>query len=476
MAGLITNVPQYENDIAEEIRMFLGPVELTGEDTDGQTMRILLDTDRMVASGTYLGKEASFEVLPDGGDPLEKKRQEKRAVKRVAYSLLMQAHPMDMPWGSLTGIRPTKLLRDLAARVGAEEAVRQFTDFFSVSREKLRLAATINSVQKPFLESVGSRDLDVYVGIPYCKTRCLYCSFGSEIAKGACLEDYLNILTEDIRLGGELRKEGGWNLRAVYIGGGTPTVLDAKQLDRLLGCVEKSYGGYGLECTVEAGRPDTITQEKLAVLRQHGVGRISINPQTMNNETLQRIGRLHSAEEIVNAFELARTIGFKSINMDLIAGLPGETVADFEATLSALKPLCPENLTVHTLAIKRSSRLKDQLDRYPLPERKDVVQMIDMGFAAARDMRLWPYYMYRQKYQNGNLENVGYASEGHVCIYNIDMMEETVSILSHGAHSMTKRIYPDESRVERIAYPKDVQTYRNKLGQLYEQKRSLFLT
>lgn len=475
MAGLITNVPQYENDIAEEIRMFLGPVELTRDDTDGQTMRITLDTDRRVAWGTYLGKEVSFEVLPDGGDTLEKKRQEKRAVKRVAYSLLMQTHPMDMPWGSLTGIRPTKLLRDLAGRVGEAEAVKQFTEFFSVSREKLRLAATINAVQKPFLESVKPRDLDVYIGIPYCKTRCLYCSFGSEIAKGTCLEDYLNFLTEDIRLGGELVREGGWNLRAVYIGGGTPTVLDAKQLDRLLNCVEQSYGGYGLECTVEAGRPDTITEEKLTVLKQHGIGRISINPQTMNNETLRRIGRFHTAEEIAHAFEVARSIGFGSINMDVIAGLPGETVDDFEATLFALKPFRPENLTVHTLAVKRSSRLKEQLDRYPLPDRQDVVQMIDMGFTAARDMGLWPYYMYRQKYQNGNLENVGYASEGHVCIYNIDMMEETVSILSHGAHSMTKRVYRDESRVERIAYPKDVRTYGNKLSQLYEQKRNLFL-
>lgn len=476
MAGLITNVPQYENDIAEEIRMFLGPVELTGEDTDGLAMRITLDTDRRVASGTYLGKEVSFDVLPDGGDPLEKKRQEKRAVKRVAYSLLMQTHPMDMPWGSLTGIRPTKLLRDLAGRVGEAEAVKQFTEFFSVSREKLRLAATINAVQKPFLESVKPRDLDVYIGIPYCKTRCLYCSFGSEIAKGTCLEDYLSVLAEDIRLGGELSREGGWNLRAVYIGGGTPTVLDAKQLDRLLDCVEQSYGGYGLECTVEAGRPDTITEEKLKVLKRHGVGRISINPQTMNNETLRRIGRFHTAEEIVNAFEIARSIGFGSINMDLIAGLPGETVDDFAATLSALKPFRPENLTVHTLAVKRSSRLKEQLDRYPLPDRQDVVQMIDMGFTVARDMGLWPYYMYRQKYQNGNLENVGYSSKGCVCIYNIDMMEETVSILSHGAHSMTKRVYQDESRVERIAYPKDVQTYRSKLNHLYEQKRKLFLS
>ena len=475
MASLITNVSRYENDIAEEIRMFLGPVELTNTDEGERTMRILLDEERGIASGTYCGKEASFDVLPDGGDILEKKRQEKRAVKRVAYSLLMQAHPTDMPWGSLTRIRPTKHLRDLEKRVGAEEAVRQFTEFFSVSREKLRLAATINAVQKPFIESAGPHDLDVYIGIPYCRTRCLYCSFGSEIAKGTCLEDYLTILCDDIARGGQLAKEGGWNLRAVYVGGGTPTVLEAGQLDRLLSCAEQAYGGFGLECTVEAGRPDTITKEKLDVLKRHGVGRISINPQTMNDETLKRIGRLHTAEEILDAYALAKGVGFDSVNMDLIAGLPGENETLFRETLEALKPLRPENLTVHTLAIKRSSRLMEQMDRYPLPGRDEVVRMIDAGFYCARDMGLWPYYMYRQKYMNGNLENVGYASEGHICVYNIDMMEETVSIMSHGAHSMTKRIYQDESRVERIAYPRDVATYGNKMDLLYQQKRRLFL-
>ena len=475
MASLITNVPKYGNDIAEEIRMFLGPVELTDTDEGERTMRIFLDPETGTASGSYRGKTASFPVLDDGGDPLEKKRQEKRAVKRVAYSLLMQAHPTDMPWGSLTGIRPTKLLRDLATRFGDEEAVRQFTEFFSVSREKLRLAATINAVQSPFLKSANPRDLDVYIGIPYCRTRCLYCSFGSEIIKGTCLEDYLKILFDDISRGGDLMREGGWHLRAVYVGGGTPTVLESDQLDRLLDCVETAYGGYGLECTVEAGRPDTITKEKLEVLKQHGVGRISINPQTMNDETLKRIGRLHTARDILDAYALAGEVGFDTVNMDLIAGLPGESVQDFQATLDALVPLRPQNLTVHTLAVKRSSRLKEQMDKYPLPDSAEVVSMIEAGFASAREMGLWPYYMYRQKYQNGNLENVGYASKDHVCIYNIDMMEETVSILSHGAHSMTKRIYPDESRVERIAYPRDIPTYGNKLDQLYEQKRRLFL-
>lgn len=476
MVQLITNVPQYENDIAEEIRLFLGAVEIRPEGADASdVMTIMLDADAFRATGTLNGVSDSCEVLPDGGDALERKRQQKRAVKRLAYALLQKVYPTDMPWGSLTGIRPTKLLRELAERYGAEEAVRQFCEVFSVSTEKLRLAATINAVQKPFLESVGSRDLDVYVGIPYCKTRCLYCSFGAEIAKGASVEEYLVPLFDDISRGGQLLRDGGWRHRATYIGGGTPTVLHAEQLDRLLTHFESVYGGYGAECTVEAGRPDTITEEKLRVLKAHGIGRISINPQTMNDETLRRIGRAHTADAIRETFALARRVGFSSINMDLIAGLPGETVEDFARTLSEIEALRPDNLTVHTLAIKRSSRLWEQLDRYPLPPKDDVVRMIDMGFDCAKRMGLWPYYMYRQKYQNGNLENVGYASSSTICLYNIDMMEETTSILAHGANAMTKRIFDAERRVERIAAPKDVPTYTAKLPLLDAEKRALFL-
>ncbi|MBR0424952.1 MAG: coproporphyrinogen dehydrogenase HemZ [Clostridia bacterium] len=476
MVQLITNVPQYENDIAEEIRLFLGAVEIRSDAADPDlVMTVSLQEEDLYASGTLGKATAGFAVLPDGGDLLERKRQQKRAVKRVAFALLMQAFPMDMPWGSLTGIRPTKLLRELADRYGAEEAVRQFREVFSVSEEKLRLAATINAVQKPYLESVGPRDLDVYVGIPYCRTRCLYCSFGAEIARGASVEGYLAPLFEDIERGGKIAAEGGWHHRATYIGGGTPTVLNADQLDRLLTHFESVYGGYGTECTVEAGRPDTITKEKLAVLKAHGIGRISINPQTMNDETLRRIGRAHTAAEIRETYALARAVGFDSINMDLIAGLPGEDENDFARTLEEIIALRPDNLTVHTLAVKRSSRLKEQLERYPLPSKESVTHMIDMGFDAAKRIGLWPYYMYRQKYQNGNLENVGYAGRETICMYNIDMMEETTSILAHGANAMTKRIFNAERRVERIAAPKDVPTYANKLDALDRQKRALLL-
>ena len=479
MVRLITDTPQYTNDIAEEIRLFLGFVPITAEETPETEIVIetQLDRTRRAATARLLpdGEPICVPYAFDAADPLDQKRQEKRALKRAVYALMQRIRPTEMPWGSLTGIRPTKLLRELCERVGEQEAVRQFSEVFSVRVDKLRLAATINAVQKPILSSVQPNDVDVYVGIPYCKTRCLYCSFGAELAKKNAIEEYLPFLYRDIENGARLVRDGGYRVRAVYVGGGTPTVLSAKQLDELFLRFEAAYGGYGTECTVEAGRPDTITREKLEVMKAHGVERISINPQTMSDETLRRIGRAHTAQEIVDAFALARSMGFSSINMDLIAGLPGETVADMERTLFAVKELRPDNLTVHTLAIKRSSRLKERLEQYPLPSRKDVETMIDMGFAAAKEIGLWPYYMYRQKYQNGNLENVGYAADGKLCVYNVDMMEETTSILAHGAGAMTKRVFGSENRVERIPNPKDVPTYGAKLDILDAAKRTLFL-
>lgn len=457
--------------------MFLGLVSITPDETPETTLTIsamLNDADK-TATAAADGDPITVSYTVDETDPLDRKRQEKRALKRAVYALMQRLYPTEMPWGSLTGIRPTKLLRELCLRVGDEEAVRQFREVFSVRLDKLRLAATINAVQKPVIESVQPNDVDIYVGIPYCKTRCLYCSFGAEIAKKNAIAEYLPYLFKDIENGAKLVKDGGFHVRATYLGGGTPTVLSAEELDALLTHFERCYGDFGTECTVEAGRPDTITREKLAALREHGVERISINPQTMLDETLRRIGRAHTAEQIKEAFALAREMGFSSINMDLIAGLPGETVADFERTLAEIKELRPDNLTVHTLAIKRSSRLKDQLDKYPLPPRSDVETMIDMGFQTAKEIGLWPYYMYRQKYQNGNLENVGYAAEGKLCVYNVDMMEETTSIIAHGAGAMTKRVFDSENRVERIPNPKDVPTYGAKLALLDQQKRALFL-
>ena len=314
----------------------------------------------------------------------------------------------------------------------------------------------------------------MYVGIPFCTTRCAYCSFSSgEIGDGHLVEPYLAALEREIDAARALMDEAGLRMRALYVGGGTPTSLDARQLARLLCRLQRAFPG-ATEWTVEAGRPDTLDEEKLRVLRDFPVGRISINPQTMNDATLQRIGRAHTAQDILSAYALARRIGFDHINMDLIAALPGETPADFERTLAKIRSLAPESLTVHTLAVKRSSRLHEQSYR---PTETDTVQkMVERGLEAAHDMGMRAYYLYRQKYMAGNLENVGYALPGHACTYNIDIMEETTSILALGAGGISKRVQDDaEKRIRRAPNVQNIEQYTARVNEMIERKRALFL-
>jgi oxygen-independent coproporphyrinogen-3 oxidase len=293
-------------------------------------------------------------------------------------------------------------------------------------------------------------------------------------SKKANVEGYLDALKKDITLGSGIVRDAGLNVRSIYIGGGTPTSLDRNELDGLLCHTLKSYGGSGREFTVEAGRPDTIDKDKLSVLKDHGVTRISINPQSMNEKTLTCIGRSHTAGDIEGAFRLARDAGFNTINMDIIAGLPGEDPDDFQYTLDRVSEFAPENLTVHTLAIKRSSLLKQRLLEYPLPGPDEAEAMVGNAASTAARLRMQPYYMYRQKYMRGNLENVGYSVPGAECVYNIDMMEETTSIMAHGAGAMSKRVFDREQRVERIPAPKDIGTYINKTSELSSRKAKLF--
>lgn len=477
MISLITNSPQFFNDISEEIRLFFGLVEISDsvQENTELSLRVTLENDSAVCILTPGSLISKVIVLPYTNS-LDKKRQEKRALKLAVFNVLHEYSPVYTPWGSLTGIRPTKLYRDLAKANGTEEADNLFENVFSVSTDKLSLAKTIYEVQAPLIQSVKDEDFDVYLGIPYCKSRCLYCSFGTEVSRSETqLDEYLKALKEEIRQSSRIIHEQGFHLRCSYFGGGTPTVLDAGRLKELLEFTSASYGGFGSEFTVEAGRPDTITKEKLKVLKECGVTRISINPQSMNDKTLKLIGRFHSSDSVFSAYYDARDAGFTNINMDTIAGLPGENLDDFMYTLSCIKELKPESLTVHTLAIKKSSRLKDKLDLYPLPLPSVTGQMVSAGLDTANSMGMKPYYMYRQKYMSGNLENVGYCLPGKECAYNIDMMEETVSIMAHGAGTISKRVFMGENRVERCANPKDVKTYFDKMPVLITNKKTLFM-
>ena len=484
MIAISTNRTEYRNDIAEEIRLFLGLSEIVLlEEIEPASAELTFDL-QLVQHGlhyTAFAKANDLEQteefdLDENATALEKKKLEKRALKLACYHLLKRMYPdVATPWGSLTGIRPTKLFRELSLEGGEQSAREQFIDLFDVSKEKTDLAARICAVQKPFIRSVQSNQIDLYVGIPFCKTKCLYCSFPSEVlGKQDRLSRYLEILKRDIAAGAALVREKGLSIRSFYMGGGTPTVLSASQMDELLTFLREQYRSFGIEATVEAGRPDTIDREKLLVLKQHGIDRISINPQTMNDETLKRVGRSHTREDIVRVYDLAREIGFDSINMDLIAGLPGETIDDMQHSCDEIVKLRPDNLTVHSLAIKRSSILKKELDDHALSTAGQAEHMTRIGADCAEQMGMNPYYMYRQKYMSGNLENVGYALPGKECVYNIDMMEETASILSHGAGTMTKRVFYGQNRIERLPSPKDVPTYLNKLDKLIEDKAQFF--
>lgn len=499
---LYLNRPDLYNDICEEIRLFLPRAsialydERTGEAMDksgifgeerfsfdeGGTLHASVVHDGVLftahAAFVYNGKDFSYTHTTPcrGGSDLIEKRYAKRCIKAAVFRTMRQAFPQsNIPWGSLTGIRPTRLLRELIDTEGYDEAVRLMRDEFDVEPSKLSLADTIVSVQRPVIASAKSNEFDVYVGIPFCRTRCLYCSFASELrTKKTDMSAYLKALMRDIALGSSMTKQLGMRPRALYFGGGTPTILTADEMTELLDRVCECYDTAGLEFTVEAGRPDTITEEKLRVLKAHGVNRVSVNPQTMCAGTLHLVGRDHTPEDFKRCFNTVREVGFDSVNCDVIAGLPNEKQSDMAHTLDEIAILRPDCLTVHTLAIKRSSRLHEHMDEYDMPNVGCVEDMVALGADAASKMGMQPYYMYRQKYMAGNLENVGYSTPQSICVYNIDMMEDSLSIIAHGAGAMTKRVFNEGGRIDRVPNPKDIETYINKLEVTDAERRRLF--
>ncbi len=483
MIQIDSDLPEFYNDISEEVRLFFGREEIR-EKQDGMPeagCRTLKVRHGLDPSGTLFTVKAEWEgqtieqsaELPSPQNGLVRKRLTKRCLKSAVFRLLKKNTDAETPWGSLTGVRPSKLFRELCETYGPEDAGRILRETYDVSPEKVRLAEKIYRVQKPVIGSVSERDIDVYVNIPFCVSKCRYCSFPSRVLpeRSKELDGYLDVLEKDIRFGGGLVSATGRTVRAVYIGGGTPTVLSPEQLERLLNVIADAYAVVGVEYTVESGRPDTITEEKLRILKDHGVTRISINPQTMKTDTLVRMGRNHTPEQIEAAFRMAREAGFDNINMDLIAGLPGEDLSDFTESLNRVLALDPDDITVHSLALKRSAALF-QSD-FSLNER-ETAAMIALSSGTLPGKGYRPYYMYRQKYMSGNLENIGYAKQGKLCVYNIDMMEETAQIMSHGACAVSKRVYGDENRIERIFHPKDVPTYAEKLDYVNAQKQTLF--
>lgn len=399
----------------------------------------------------------------------------KAGFKRFFYCVLREYTGKELPWGNLTGIRPTKLAYGMLEEGRTEEEILEFLrEHYFVSGEKARLGVEIARRERQILEGIHYEGgYSLYIGIPFCPTTCLYCSFTS-FPIGAyrkLVDQYLDCVIREMEFTAERYHDR--ILDSVYVGGGTPTTLEASQLDRLLGRLKELFDFSTVrEFTVEAGRADSITGEKLEALRRHGVTRISINPQTMKQETLDIIGRRHTVEQVREAYRMAREQGFDNINMDIILGLPGETEADVRATVEEIVELAPDSLTVHSLAIKRASGLSRWIEEHGISALRNTEETMRIAAEGAARLGMDPYYLYRQKNMSGNFENVGYAKPGKYGLYNILIMEEKQSIVALGAGSITKIVYPD-GRIERCENVKEVRLYVEKLEEMLERKRNL---
>ena len=402
-------------------------------------------------------------------------RLTRRILQQSYYLAAVQLLPEAPPWGALSGVRPTKLATKVLLEGGREQdADRMLRDVYFVTPERRRLCLDASRHTLEAAQLLAPDDLSLYIGIPFCPTRCAYCSFVSESVErfGEFLPPFLDCLIREIEYTGALLKRSGWHIRSLYIGGGTPTTLSTPQMTRLLDAIGTHFDlSRSLEFTVEGGRPDTLDLAKLRAIRAGGATRISINPQTMSDSVLRAIGRRHTAAETVEAFQMAREAGFDDINMDLIAGLPGDTPASFSETVRQVLALEPSNVTVHTLALKKGADLFQR--RVTLPTREDVAQMLDASGRQLRAAAFEPYYLYRQKYMSGSFENVGWCRAGYTGYYNIYMMEELHSILSLGGGGMNKINLP-AGALERFHNPKYPQDYIQRIDTVLRQKDEIF--
>jgi len=402
----------------------------------------------------------------------------KNTMKRLLYQMLSESSGKVLPWGILTGIRPTKLVYEMLEKSQDDDSIRiNMKEEYLVSDDKVEMSIKIAKRELELLTGTDYQNgYSLYIGIPFCPSTCLYCSFTSySITKfAAYVEDYLRALKKEIIYGATCFPNK--KLTTVYFGGGTPTTLTCEQLEYLLKTVRKHFDfTYVKEFCVEAGRPDSITREKLLVLKKYGVDRISINPQSMQQRTLDLIGRKHSVEQIKEAFQLARETGHQNINMDIIIGLPGENLEDVKDTLKQIKALNPDSLTVHTLALKRAARLNAEKDSYIDLKSFDVPEMMAETIDFAKANNYLPYYLYRQKNMEDNLENIGYSKYGKEGLYNILIMEEQQTILALGAGGMSKFVFHEEHRIERVNNVKSVTDYIGRIDEMILRKRDFLL-
>ncbi len=409
---------------------------------------------------------------------------EKNLAKRYLYKLMSEFTGYNSPWGCMTGVRPTKIVNGLKKQGKSDDEIfKHFTDFYLMNKQKARLAIDTSNIQQVFLDEqrANPKKIGFYIGIPFCPTRCLYCSFSSNpIARyKKILPEYLDIMEYELHRTLEIVKNSGYEIESLYLGGGTPTSLDEENFARYMRMITDNFDVGSLrEFALEAGRPDSITKAKLISAKNAGVNRISVNPQTMNDETLKKIGRLHSAYDTEKAFYITREAGFKNINMDIIAGLPDESIDDFMYTLKKIEKFAPDSLTVHTLSIKRAADLRLDEENQKLLHVSETGQMVSAAYEIAENLGLRPFYMYRQKNMLDNHENVCYCRPGCESPYNIHIMEEDQSIIAVGAGGVTKKVTYDELgnlSIERTFNTKGVEDYMRRVDEMVEKKRGLFL-
>lgn len=399
------------------------------------------------------------------------KKASRNQIKAGAYRLLSRYTGKELPWGSMTGVRPTKFA---TARVEAgwtdEAIIREYEDIYLTTRQKGEICCRVARREQELLSPFHyEEEYCLYVGIPFCLSRCLYCSFPAyPIAQYQNrVEDYLAALCKELAYVAEAYEKK--RLVAIYMGGGTPTSLSAEQLGRLIGYIYQVFDTvYVREFTIEAGRPDSLNEEKFRMMKELPITRISINPQTMNDETLRFIGRAHTSQMTVETYQLARACGMDNINMDMIVGLPNETLSMIQYTLDCIRELDPDSLTVHSLALKRSAELNIQMQKYQDSITGSTDAMLQAADRTARELNMNPYYLYRQKNIPGNLENVGYAKTGKECLYNILIMEEKMDIIAVGAGTSTKMVYPDS--IGRIENVKNVDEYIARVDEMIQRK------
>ena len=455
----------------EQLQLALFP-----EGTEGEAVSTLS------RSATWL--TATTKITVDGKTAIgirrlrtsdESVRERRRTLQQSYYKAAVQLLSAEPAWGALAGVRPTKIsTKHMLAGGDAASAEKLLKDVYYVTPERRKLAVDCSESTVHAAHLLEDTDVSLYVGIPFCPTRCTYCSFVSRTVgrKTELLEPYLEAVLKEIEVTGQLLAESGRKVRTIYIGGGTPTTLSSSQMARLMDTIRNSFDmSRCIEFTVEGGRPDTLNEEKLRTIFEHGADRMSINPQTMEGHVLRACGRPHKAADVVRAYGEAVAAGFKAINMDLIAGLPDDSVEGFKRSLDAVAALNPANITVHTLALKKGADLFEK--RVSLPTQEEVTEMVAYANETLRSLGYKPYYLYRQKYMSGSFENVGWSRDNLDCLYNIYMMEEVHTIISLGGGGMNKVNLPG-GRIERFHNPKFPEQYIEMLDSVLSQKEELF--